>query len=203
MSNGVNLKDAVSEVILYANDKTTEIARQIVTSDTVTFNNVNYVVEEGSSNVYVKVVTHKIGKDEAGSQVNDLTLSVTITDAEGANSAKTINKLPLVSANSNEFSVVPVRISNVAFVNSFGGETVSTSLINGENTIGIIAITTDASNNTNSVDGSTLKTLLKEFEVTLNTDAPIIDGSGNGELTAMTVQKINGVTAATAVRNGD
>lgn len=193
-NGGVNLEDAVSEVVLYANDKTTEIARQIVTSDSVKFNNVNYVSEEGSSNVYVKVVTHKIGKDEAGSLVNDLTLALKITDAEGAESTKTVAGLPLTSANSLAFSVIPVKVSNITFVASNGGESVSSTLTNGENTLGIIAITTDASSNTNTSDGSTLKTLLKSLKVTLNTDTTY-----GTDLTAITVQKVGGVTSATSV----
>jgi hypothetical protein len=58
----------VKEVILYSQDKTTEIGRETVTSTTVSFDNINYVVSEGSENVYVRVVTGKIGKDEAAVQ---------------------------------------------------------------------------------------------------------------------------------------
>jgi hypothetical protein len=50
---------------LYANDKTTELARKSVSSNTVTFDNIDFVVEEGNENVYVKVVTSKMGKDQA------------------------------------------------------------------------------------------------------------------------------------------
>jgi len=190
---GVDLQDAVAEIVLYANDKTTEIARQIVTSDTVTFNNIDYVATEGSSNIYVKVITHKIGKDESGSLISDLVLKLTVTDAEGASSAKTIN-MPAQTAASNKFSVVPVRISAVSFVNTYGGETVSSSLTNGSNTLGIIAVTTDSSDNTNSTDGSALKTELESMKVTISTDAPY-DKSNNTaatDFTNLTVEKING-----------
>ena len=82
-TNGV-LSNAVSEVIVYANDKTTEVARETVVSgvETVTFDNANFVVAEGTSNVYVKVITHKQGKDQAGQQTADLAFTLTITDAE-------------------------------------------------------------------------------------------------------------------------
>ena len=198
---GKNLKDGVAEVVIYANDKTTELARQIVTSDSVLFNNINAVIPEGTSNIYVKVVTHKIGKDEPWSQVDDLTLEMLITDAKWDESQKSVDVTSMDQAgevgDSKKFSVVPVRISNVAFVNSQGGETVSSSLTNGENTIGIIAITTDSSDNTNSTNGSALKTLLKDFKVTLNTDAVYDDTTANAaDITAITVQKVNGITAA-------
>jgi alcohol dehydrogenase YqhD (iron-dependent ADH family) len=60
-----DFKKAISEVILYKNDKT-EIARQSVTSTTVSFTNLNTIVAEGSEYMYVKLVSRKIGKDEAG-----------------------------------------------------------------------------------------------------------------------------------------
>ena len=192
-NGGVNLEDAVAEIVLYANDKTTEIARQIVTSDTVTFNNIDYVVPEGSSNIYVKVVTHKIGKDEAWTQTADLELKLTVIDAEGDSSAKTI-VMPAQTAASNKFSVVPVRISSVAFVSSYGWETVSSSLTNGSNTLGIIAVTTDSSNNTNSTDGSALKTELESMKVTISTDAPydLSNNTAATDFTNLTIEKING-----------
>lgn len=64
-ASGSSLANVVSEVILFANDKTTIIGRESVTSSTVTFDNINHVVAEGSENVYVKVVTRQIGKDKA------------------------------------------------------------------------------------------------------------------------------------------
>jgi hypothetical protein len=84
-TNGsATLSDAVSEVIVYANDKTTEVARETVVSgvETVTFDNANFVVGEGTSNIYVKVITHKQGKDQAGQQTADLAFTLTVTDAE-------------------------------------------------------------------------------------------------------------------------
>jgi len=164
-----SFKTAVSEVVLYANDKTTEIARQIVTSDTVLFNNVNYVAEEGSSNIYVKVVTHKIGKDEAGSQVSNMALTMTVTDAEGAESGKTVTTTLNVPAGPSKlFSVLPVKVSSLAMVQSGGGASLASTLQDGiTQVLGILAVTTDSSDNTNTTDGSTLKTVLENLEITV------------------------------------
>jgi hypothetical protein len=68
-----------------------EIKRETVSSsNTVTFDNINYVVKEGSETVYVKVVSRKIGKDSSGVQSNDMQLSLSVTDADGNESNKTI-----------------------------------------------------------------------------------------------------------------
>jgi len=136
-TTGSGLSSAVSEVIVYANDKTTELARKTVTSDTLTFDNVNFVVEEGSENIYVKVVTTKQGKDEAGTQTADYKLAFAVTDAEGAASYKTVSSIDhdsvtggtqTVTADSNKFSVNPVKVSAVSFVNSYNGTSVASTL---------------------------------------------------------------------------
>jgi len=179
-----SLKNAVSEVVLYANDKVTEISRQIVTSDTVLFNNVNYVAEEGSSNIYVKVVTHKIGKDEAGSQVADMALAMTVTDAEGAESGKTIASLNTQTGNSKLFSVLPTKVSALSMVQSGGGVSLTNSLSNGTTQVlGILAVTTDSSTNTNTTDGSTLKTLLENLQITVE---------GGLAISGLKITRING-----------
>jgi hypothetical protein len=192
-----NLQGAVSEVIVYANDKTTEIARQTVVSEPVTFNNANFTIPEGNSNIYVKVVTNKQGKDQAGKQTADLAFALTVTDAEGAASSKVVEN-PDKTGSSKNFSVNPVKISAISFVNSYGGEQVSTSLTNGENTLGVIAITTDSTTNTKVSDGSSLKTELESLIVTVNSD-----NDTNGVLSKVTVERINGVIGAKNVANED
>lgn len=90
-SSLANLQYYVSEVVVFANDKTTELDRETVTSSTVSFDNTNFVVAEGTSNVYVKVVTNKIGKDQAWRQSADITLDLVVQDAEGNSSNKTLS----------------------------------------------------------------------------------------------------------------
>ncbi|EKD66657.1 MAG: hypothetical protein ACD_49C00025G0001 [uncultured bacterium (gcode 4)] len=186
------LAAAVSEIIVYANDKTTELARKTVTSDTITFDNVNFTVEEGSENIYVKVVTSKQGKDQAGAQTADLELKLTVTDAEGASSNKVVSN-PAITAASNAFSVLPVKVSSIAFVDSASGVSRATKLNNGSNNVAIIAVTTDSSTNTDSTDSSALKTVLQDIKL----DVYNYDGGAVGTaITAMTIEKVNGTNAA-------
>jgi len=194
-TSGGALKSAVSEVVLYANDKTTEIGRKSVTSDTVTFTNINHKIAEGSENIYVKVVALAMGKDRAGTALASLTLAANATDNTGSSSNKTIAATG-ASSNSNAFSTVPVRISNIAFVSTatVNGQTVTvdSTLTNGTNTVAIIAITTDASTTTNATTGAAIKTELTGL--TFSTDTDMTNASGTQVFTAnsVTVERVGG-----------
>ena len=159
--------NGVKEVIVYGNDKTTEIARETVNSETVTFTNANFIVEEGTSNIYVKVITHKQGKDQAGTQTADLGLKLTITDAEWYSSSKAVTA-PSQTAISKLFSVNSTNISAVSFVSSYNNVNVSSSLSAGDNNIAILSITTNSSVNTDSSDGGSLKTALEQIKFTVD-----------------------------------
>lgn len=105
--NAVAFESAVAEIVLYKNDKVTEIARKSVTSDVTTFNDINYVVAEGSSNVYAKLVTQKIGKDAAGqSDVNGYELKMYVTDADGDASGKAVNVNAYNSLSTEQVDVI-------------------------------------------------------------------------------------------------
>lgn len=200
-----DISSSVATVILYKGDKTTEVARETATAAAVTFTNIpSYVVAEGTETMYVKVITRNIGKDQAWAQVtNKYITSLAIPTAEGASSGDPVT-IVTESTDSKQFSIIPVRVSNVAFVSSFGGETVSSQLTNGENTVGIIAVTTDASSNTNSTDGSALKTELESMKVTFSTDSAEYDATPDaGDISAVTVKRINGTVAAQTVAQWD
>ncbi|MFZ2151084.1 MAG: S-layer homology domain-containing protein [Candidatus Absconditicoccaceae bacterium] len=201
-----NFVNSVSEVVLYANDKTTEIGREPVTTTTVTFDNIDYVATEGNTNLYAKVVSRKIGKDSAGVQTADITLALQATDVEGDESGKAITAgagVATPTSASLAFAILPVRVSNIAFVNTYGGETVASQLNNGENVVGIIAVTTDTSTNT-KLNGTSLKTELESMKLVVATDAAEYDASPDaGDISAFTVKKINGTIAATTVAQGN
>jgi len=167
-TNGAaTLANAVSEVIVYANDKTTEVARETVVSgsETVTFDNANFVVGEGTSNIYVKVITHKQGKDQAGQQTADLAFTLTVTDAEWDASGKDVT-LPTVTGSSKNFSVNSTRISAISFVSQQGSVKIADKLAhNTSQIVAILAITTDSSVNTDPADGGNLKTVLDLIEI--------------------------------------
>lgn len=79
--------DTVEEVLLIANDGVTVIDSESVSSTTVefqSFSNGGFVVEEGSENVYVKLRTAKIGKNNSGKATTQgITLDLDITEAQG------------------------------------------------------------------------------------------------------------------------
>lgn len=160
---------SVDTLILYRGDKVTEIAREAVTAATVQFRNIaNFTIAEGTESVYAKIVTRKIGKNEAGVIALDKTLTLKVVSATGASSGDDISAAPVgvATSASKAFSVVPTRISNVAFVSSNGGESVvgSNSLSSGvSQIIGIVAVTADTTTNTNS-SGAVLKAALTNIE---------------------------------------
>ena len=167
--NAVAFETAVSELLIFANDK--EIARETVTSDVTTFENVDYVVAEWSENLYVKVITRKIGKDAAGDDnANGYELEMNVTKAEWDDSGKTITVTSIDAdgevGDSNTIVVTPTRISAVAFVSSYGGTTVDTTLTdNVDQVLAIVSLTTDSSTNTDDTDGSSLSTELVVLQI--------------------------------------
>lgn len=183
---GANFADAVSEVILVKGDKTTEIARKSVTTSSVEFKNLNYVVTQGTENIYVKLVTRKIDKvgGSAGRQAAGNTISLSLT-AEGASSNKDVNGGSAITAGpSLAFDVLPVRVSNVALVSSANGVSVASKLSNGSNNVAIIAVTTDTSSNLNGL-GAGLKTAINSVKVD-------VDALSGTTVTAYTIEKIGG-----------
>lgn len=192
-ASGTQFANVVEQVVLFGNDKTTVIGTESVTGPTVTFDNINYTVEEGSQNIYVKLKTRQIGKDKAGSQSADITLSMAVTDAEGANSGKTLSSFPTTS-NSLAFAVIPVRISNVQFVDSANGISRASRLNNGENNVAIIAVTTEASINSDTATNSSLKTLLKQIQLRVTH----FNATSWTTVNSVSIEKINGTTGSVA-----
>ena len=181
--DSANFVNAVSEVIIYGNDKTTEIDRESVTSTWVTFSNINHIVDEWSENLYVKVITRKIGKDQAGVQTSDLYLSLLVTDAEGNSSNKSVTA-PSQTSDSLAFKVLPVRISSVAFVDSYSSQSRDTKFNWGDQNLAIVALTTDSSTNTDT-DWGSLKILLTQLKLK-------ISAYNAANYTGFTVEKISG-----------
>ena len=172
---------SVDTLILYRGDKVTEIAREAVTGATVQFRNIaNFTIAEGTESVYAKIITRKIGKNEAGAISLDRTLTLKVVTATGASSGDDISAAPVgvATSASKTFSVVPTRISNVAFVASNGGENVvaTNSLSSGvSQIIGIVAVTADTTTNTNS-SGAVLKAALTDLEYNITGAASAFAG---------------------------
>lgn len=91
-------------------------------------------------------------------------MSLDVTDAEGNSSSKAVTD-PSATSASLAFAVVPVRISNVQFVNTANGISLTSRLNNGSNNVAIIAVTADSSTNTDTDTNASLKTLLKSIQL--------------------------------------
>jgi len=172
------LKSHVSKLQLWEKGAETFLAEEDVTSDTVTFSNVNYTAEEGSSNLYLKAVARGIGADLSGANTtSDLTfaMSVSPTDTDITptydGTAKTLPSYGL--------AVVSVGIKELAFIDSVSTEALgtvnsATELTTGTNTIGFLSVTADLNNNTSSTNSAEeLETRLEEVVVALNGSATI------------------------------
>ena len=97
------------------------------------------------------------------------------------------------TASTKNFYVAGSRISNVQLVNSFGGQTVASTISGtGEITLAILAITTEANSNTDA-SGNALKTAISEFRLDVSKFASTTLNA------APTIQRIGGVTAASAL----
>ena len=166
-----DFKKAIEQVCLYKDDKATQIACKGVSDDTVTFTGLDYEVAEGSEDIYVSVVANKIGKDLTDDRYTGLTVTPSFPDVEGSNTGRAITA-SLGTVASQSFNTVATRINNVEFVDTAtvgsSTATVSSTLVNGENTLAIIAIHTDNSENTNLTDGSTVNTKLTQFDFNIN-----------------------------------
>ena len=190
-SNGaVDMQDGIAEIIVYASDKTTVIARKSVGSDTITFTDVpGFVVDAGSENIYIKVVGHKMGLSETGAIVAAMTLTFQATDVEGAESDNTISTgagIASATSASNAFTTIPTQIVAVSLESSYGGEAVDSTLTNGSNNLAILKLTTADSNNTDADTGGSLKTLLTGIGFNIVTNATTVAA------TDVTIDRIGG-----------
>lgn len=176
-----SLQDGVSKVMIYGPDKTTLLATESVTSNTVVFENFDYIVEEGSENLYVKVTTHKYGKDEAGVEsdfgalgtpVEDYELELTVNELEGASSGESLAALAATDE-ANGFAVAAVKLDNLSFVDSYDGVTVGNKLVAGENVVAILKIDNAAHMNTTTANGVELETYLQEVTLDVNHNTTI------------------------------
>jgi hypothetical protein len=178
-----SLIDGVNRVMIYGPDKTTLLATEAVTSDTVLFEDFNYIVEEGSENLYVKVEAHPYGKDEAGAESNfgalgtsvqDYIFEMSITDLEGVSSGDTL-AAPAASGDANGFAVSAVKLDNLSFVDSYDGVAVGNKLVAGENIVGILKIDNASHMNTTQLNGVELETFLQEITLDIQTNTTIDD----------------------------
>lgn len=187
------LKNGVKTVILLKSDKTTEIARKSVSSDDVFFDDVNYIVNEGTEKIYVKVETSKIGKDQAGYTTTGLTLKLQVTDAEGSSSSKVVTN-PSDTLSSTAFNVVPVNVSAVTVAESREGSTLN----DGASTVvAKVTLTADSTSNTKATDGATLKTKVEKLRFKV-TSLSNLTAAWAGQFTIKRINPLDGTNNSVA-----
>jgi hypothetical protein len=154
---------ALSDIILVDSDMN-ELARKSVSGTTVSFENANVVIPEGTGNYYLKVVSNEIGQDKAGEQSpTNMTLELDVTQARGQ---KLIADGDVAASGaSNQFGIVPVRIADVSFVSSHDGVEVSSILDDGENNVLILKVDNDVHTTTQTNDGSGVDTKIDFLEL--------------------------------------
>lgn len=176
---GAGLADFIAAgamIELYVNNETTPFATEEVTSATTTFEDVDLVVPTSPvTNIYAKIVAQKVGDAENGLSADDVTLALTIVDAEGNSSNADVT--PTYDGvgqtlTSFAFDIIPVHISNVAI--SDAGAIGNTQLSNGANIIGTIEITANSWDNTDLDDNADIEVLLSALNFVVDASTGIV-----------------------------
>lgn len=157
---------AVMEVIIY-DDAGTEILRESVSSSTqVAFEDINWEIPEGTTTILVKVVADFIGSNANGAEMANVTLSLDADNVDGADSGDPITPTP--SGQSYAFDVIPVHISNVEFVSSYGGYNVTTTYNSNttDSVLAILKVTTNSWSNTELATNTILDAVLDTIQFT-------------------------------------
>jgi len=178
-AGAVDFEEAIMEVVLYADDMTTVIDSQTVTSTGVDFDNIDLELDEGSNNIWVKVVADLIGDEYEGTTTDDITLYLVLGTVEGADSGDDVTPTydgVARTLESNPFQVVPVKFSDADFVLSSNGYVVDTSTSNGTDVnIAILQLTADTWSNTQESPVGSLELIVNELVFVTSNDTDVTD----------------------------
>ncbi len=144
-SNAAWFERAIKEVHLYDSEGYL-IATERVSSSFVTFNDIDLVLPEWQSNLYVWVTTQPVWYQEIGPQFFSFSLTTSITESKWITSWTT--PAMSLSSSSDTYTIVPVAIENVDIVDAFKNRIVDKRLFAWESNLWIIVISTSASTST-------------------------------------------------------
>jgi hypothetical protein len=177
-ANG-NFEEAVIEMHIYDEDGVLVASESVTDDDSVEFDNIDYVVAEGSENLYIVLDTDEYGDNANGLSTGDVTFTFEIVEAtgEGSGDDVTVNYdgtgetlASLVAA------VVPAKFTDAEFVEAGNGATLDDDFDqNGEANVNvaIFRLTADAwTNDEDDANGGDLEMLVDtiNFDVTNTTD---------------------------------
>ena len=202
---GVDLEDHASAVYLYANgDLETPFATESVTSDTVFFEDVNLIVEQGTENIYFALELSPAGKDLAGDELAVGTVasfSVGVADAQGQRTIDAANITHDVEANngfaagddhttaSQGFQIskaapVAVKIKSA----SADGSIQANQYLVSETTMGVLEITAGTNPGNTTDAGQDVELTLDQIILNLDHFA---DANGTA-ITSITLERLDG-----------
>lgn len=171
-AGATTFSDEVKEVVIF-DDAGTELFRELVTSNEIVFDNVNFIVPLGTTNIYVKVITDLIGSNENGMTMSDVAFTLIANGVVGVTSNEDITPSydgGNTTLSSYPFDVISVHLSAIDLVSNFSSYSIPSSTSNslGVN-LAILKITTDDWDNTDIDDNSSLDLVLQTVEVTNST----------------------------------
>lgn len=167
----------------------TQVASKSVSvgSTSVTFNNLNYTVPAGTTTLLVKLDTSKLGYEQnATDGVNGLALGTPSVNVRGVSSNQTATDS--AASTGSLFGVVPVKLSSMSFVSTFGGEVVDSSLSEGSNTVAILKVTAAETTNLWAANSTNAKLQIAGLAATILT--------GGVDVTDLEIERIGGANAA-------
>ena len=196
-ATGTNFSSSVSDVYVYmmSGGVASLVAQKSVDAGATgaTFTQQNITLPQGTTNLYVKVVTRNVGKGfnkATSSSTGDYALSLSVTKATGISSTTELTSFT-PTGYAQPFKVVDLLATNVQFVASQGGYTTVTQLSNaGQQVLGILAITADRGANTNTVDNSNLRFVLSGVRINAIT-------GGTATVSNLYLERIGGSTSTT------
>lgn len=111
-----------SEVILYDQDFSVIASVNVIDSEEVIFDNIDYSLEDGIENIYVKVIANQMGLNEEGQTTNDLQFALVVDKAWILDCDDDVSAV-VYDGNgqtlfSYEFTIVPVTFDDYQFVSS-------------------------------------------------------------------------------------
>jgi len=166
-AGAADFENAITEVVIY-NAAGTELYRESVSTTPVLFDNINFEIPQGTTTIFFKVVADLIGEGANGSEMDEVTVTLDALNVDGSESGDDIT--PTIGAgNSYAFDVVPVRISDLAFVTSYGGYSVITTYNSAttDSKLAILKVTTDTWANTAIATPDVLDLVLDTVNFTL------------------------------------
>jgi hypothetical protein len=169
---GAGFSTSFDEVLLLADDGVTELYSEFVFSNVMYLNEVNgvgggdFIVDEGTENVYVKLVASPINKTEGDTEGGPFYITMDIAEAEGVSSSE---DLPAVSCTdqTEDFFARAVTISDVDLVSAVGSSPKLPSVLSQgiANNIGIIMLQADTWTNKNPANNEAIDAEIYQIQV--------------------------------------